>query len=801
MSRIIVEGPRSFHVAQPAELLADAERELAAERPWARAHVQERPDFGWVLGRFVEADNANENGHIFGLEDLRRVHPSIISTPLNMLHRAHHVVGAFVATEMVGDAASALPVAAAYGGDLVTPSTVNPHVEALAAFWRWVFPDEYRAVRAAFDAGAAYYCVDDETELMTAEGWKRRSELVVGEEILTLNTESGLSEWLPLEHVFEYQLDGEPVVEMEGMMHSSVTTPNHRWWVERRSHQNRSQSQWQWRTTESLTQETWIPRAMPHGDFPVTPKYEDAFVELAAWFWTEGTTPRNGGVRIFQSHAVNEPNCDRIAACLTRLYGPPARVRDGGMWYSTRRDRMTTFHLSADAAAPLKAIGGKRISPSFVRQLTEAQLRLFFDVSMEADGDKATSGQVGIKQKDLECLRVLEMVAALLGIPTNTSPCKDGMWRMGVVRRSNRFNPVFNAQRGKGFTIQNRPHHGVVWCPSTANGTFLARRRGSVYWTGNSMEAVPRSLTCEACGGEFPYAGARSDAYCAHLNEFKSAKRLNDPHFVGGALIVPPTRPGWRKADVTELAGLVEANIDAAGDLYDQVAASSPQLSPAEWEAIMAELLVAAADGDVPLRARTFALESRLADLRNGAAMADGSFVIEGEEDLRRALAAFTYDRKDRAALKRHIVARARLLGMEDLLPDTWYKPRYLLALEDDFVEPADAVLAVYIDTLSRTGWDLDDPPAPAAYAEQLADGSELWQLVDGWGEWYFHRHDDEVTWVAQKHIDLGLYASAPEVAVTKTDVAEIGWGDREWLNLLSNRLAPVGADTTVESG
>lgn len=54
-----------------------------------------------------------------------------------------------------------------------------------------------------------------------------------------------------------------------------------------------------------------------------------------------------------------------------------------------------------------------------------------------------------------------------------------------------------------------------------------------------------------------------------------------------------------------------------------------------------------------------------------GKAMPDGSFPIAGDGDLRNAIQSYGRA-KDPAAVKRHIVKRARALGRTDLLPESW---------------------------------------------------------------------------------------------------------------------------------
>lgn len=54
-----------------------------------------------------------------------------------------------------------------------------------------------------------------------------------------------------------------------------------------------------------------------------------------------------------------------------------------------------------------------------------------------------------------------------------------------------------------------------------------------------------------------------------------------------------------------------------------------------------------------------------------GMALPDGSFPIRDEDDLRNAVQAFGRA-KDKEAAKRHIMKRARVLGMEEVIPPNW---------------------------------------------------------------------------------------------------------------------------------
>lgn len=113
-----------------------------------------------------------------------------------------------------------------------------------------------------------------------------------------------------------------------------------------------------------------------------------------------------------------------------------------------------------------------------------------------------------------------------------------------------------------------------------------------------SMEAIPRTLS--TIGGsddaaEYAYAGRQSESYPAEINDRScEAIVLNGPHFVGGALIVPPAKPGWSNADVKQISRFVREQWETAERIYEGAQEMAPQMDPKTWETIMGELILMA---------------------------------------------------------------------------------------------------------------------------------------------------------------------------------------------------------------
>lgn len=116
-----------------------------------------------------------------------------------------------------------------------------------------------------------------------------------------------------------------------------------------------------------------------------------------------------------------------------------------------------------------------------------------------------------------------------------------------------------------------------------------ANQEGSLYY---SMECKPTHVQCTGEGGceqTYEYAGRISASYCDHLNKMQSDKYLINPHFTAGAAITPPVRPGWANADVRQL---VANHLELAERIYEGVQEDLPHLNSAQWEGLMAELLL-----------------------------------------------------------------------------------------------------------------------------------------------------------------------------------------------------------------
>ena len=109
------------------------------------------------------------------------------------------------------------------------------------------------------------------------------------------------------------------------------------------------------------------------------------------------------------------------------------------------------------------------------------------------------------------------------------------------------------------------------------------------------------------------------------------------------------------------------------GDLAKALVELDAKEAAAATAAPVLDALKAAGVDAADLEKRKFTAAERGKDAKSGAAEADGSYPIENEKDLENAVKAYGRS-KNKVKTKRHIISRAKSLGLTAKLPDGWVK-------------------------------------------------------------------------------------------------------------------------------
>lgn len=379
-------------------------------------------------------------------------------------------------------------------------------------------------------------CVDVETEILTKRGWLKWDQVKAGDYALGINPQTGFSEWQEIKEVFRSPYKGK-LTHLRSRTHDSLTTSNHRWLVY--NHNN----ELEWKTTETLNTNSSIPLSAIHDNPNNEKSYTDDFVELAAWYYTEGSYDRRSGsyCNITQSRTVNMRNVIRIRELLERMFGKPGKlprgpaldqnsvdiavgmiaegrrpvdiVRASGLsdetirlwrtgirtppersvlWTEKHYDEekgKSTFIISKSASAQLQEVicgNLKEPNPDFFLALTQDQLDLFIEVCIAGDGSTYHSGgedyDVFIQDTE-ERIDAFEMACVLAGRPYHSRKRSGRSVHSISMLKATKTNPLKSV---KG--INNVSYDDYVWCPRVEHGNWYARRNGCGFFTGNTYE-------------------------------------------------------------------------------------------------------------------------------------------------------------------------------------------------------------------------------------------------------------------------------------------------------------------------
>lgn len=327
-----------------------------------------------------------------------------------------------------------------------------------------------------------HWCQSEDCEILTTSGWRTHDQVNVGDLVLTLNHDTGTSEWQPVESVYRADVVNEPLLELNSRSHSSLSTSEHRWPIIK-SGKKVGGSRRRWTTSgDGFTASDRIPVAAPCADLPTTPKYTDDFIRLVVAFTSDGTLIEHDNIRIakFQQREIDE-----VRRLLTSVYGLDGfREHD----HPTNTADGTGFILRQQEAAELLAVTGphKAITQEFVLSLTLAQLYLFLDAFIEIGDGVALETARMFYQVEPSRLEAIDLAATLAGYKTTrgrrnqqTGFGDEPLHWLRISRRNSTFTPA-------ACTSQWIPYTGTVWCPQTANSTWFARRNNTTFFTGNS---------------------------------------------------------------------------------------------------------------------------------------------------------------------------------------------------------------------------------------------------------------------------------------------------------------------------
>lgn len=289
------------------------------------------------------------------------------------------------------------------------------------------------------------YCLDEKTEILTLDGWKRHDQLTEGlDHAVAFDLPNGEYRYEVISKVHRKQHDGEMIVlKSDGI--DCIVTPEHRVVMRR---QQRAPGRygrfynWVFNRADKVPTQIYIP---------------------------------TGGASMVKE----------LEMLLERLGGKSRYERPKRLNSNKTTGPSVDFYLGVELSKKILAWTGKdihRIPRKLIIEGTRAQLEALLQGLLEGDGTGRENWTTFYPGHNEGLADDFQEIALRLG------------YSVSKKRTSHKPNPQWSVN------ISHRPHHyirksfkttykGLVWCVTVPSGAFVARRNGKVFVTGNCPEA------------------------------------------------------------------------------------------------------------------------------------------------------------------------------------------------------------------------------------------------------------------------------------------------------------------------
>lgn len=352
-------------------------------------------------------------------------------------------------------------------------------------------------------------CVDDKTEALTIDGWKKYNEINVGTLILTKNPITGILEWQPIEKVNIYPdyIDGD-LYSIEGKTFSALTNGKHRWLC---NHNTKPNSKVEFVTTEELYNSKVVMPIHRTGEYLGNKNkiLSDDMVFILGIILTDGhiryyqdkSKPRYGKpwyVVITQSKEKNIPIIQNVVDKIGYNYN--YKVSGKKHVWKFNKDFADYLH---------NIIPNKELNMGLLNSLTKKQIKLLLDGMILGDGCKKGTR---IITSSIEQANLIQILIVMAGYYSNilindnrgvhfSNKVKSGkivtknVSYLVTIGKNKHFHHI--STRGTNHIKKISNQNKLIWCPTVNNGTWVCRRNGKTYITGNST-----NMPCQSAASD-----------------------------------------------------------------------------------------------------------------------------------------------------------------------------------------------------------------------------------------------------------------------------------------------------------
>jgi hypothetical protein len=320
---------------------------------------------------------------------------------------------------------------------------------------------------------AMVYCISEDTEILTERGWMSYDKIDRYDTVYTLDAQTDTIKKSQIKSYVCYDYEGD-MINIKNKVTDQLLHPGHRVY-----YKTRFTNKYNVRTAGELYNSHAQYR------FPLSGQAHSLGVDmtndqiaLSGWLLSDGhfkgeSGDTGSGILIYQKRGEK---ADIIRELLIRLkysYSEKLRTDDQIVFYIKKKDALKIREF----------ISNKKCMPEWVYDLNKEQFDIFLDAFILGDGSYI-DGSATIYGKDKNLMEGFQRALIINGyrnyIKHRRGGFKNGCYVVGITEKN---KTDINTKRG----FKKVPYKGKIWCIETEHGTFIARRKGKCFITGNCM--------------------------------------------------------------------------------------------------------------------------------------------------------------------------------------------------------------------------------------------------------------------------------------------------------------------------
>jgi radical SAM protein with 4Fe4S-binding SPASM domain len=336
-------------------------------------------------------------------------------------------------------------------------------------------------------------CFDEETEILTRDGWKAFDEASLEDEVATLDQKTHELEWQQPTDKQAYVYDGE-MLEFSSKAYDLKVTPDHSMYVSPHEEYGFQREEAERTADRSAaarfkTDASWdAERRETYEIDTVTADYQcgdallnvesvemDDWLEFLGWFISEGSCGIYDDVHKITIRQQDGGALDRIYGVCERMGFNPKRYDDTSIQLCSKQ--------LVNELSPLGKAHEKYV-PQYVKELPPEQIEIFLNSLWEGDGHKGNGGDkyyTTSKQLADDVQELLLKLGDTGRLYTDKREGPDGNWKTRHIVSwiTHSCDPHLTGD------VDRVDYNGMVYDFTVPNHTLFVRRNGKPVWTGN----------------------------------------------------------------------------------------------------------------------------------------------------------------------------------------------------------------------------------------------------------------------------------------------------------------------------